>query len=96
MLKFEWDTAKSDENETKRGLPFKVAVALFASNTYEWDDRRFFHEERRITVIGRVQGVFLVRAYTWRGTPETPVRRIISLRRAKKGEADVYRTVFEQ
>jgi len=34
-MDFEWDRAKSERNESERGLPFEVAVPLFDGLTIE-------------------------------------------------------------
>jgi uncharacterized DUF497 family protein len=36
----------------------------------------------------------LVCVYTWRGSDQAPLRWIISLRKANKGESHAYRTAF--
>jgi uncharacterized DUF497 family protein len=38
----------------------------------------------------------MVCVYTWRGTDEEPIRWIISLRKANKGESHAYRTAFPE
>jgi uncharacterized DUF497 family protein len=38
----------------------------------------------------------MVCVYTWRGTTDVPLRWIISLRKANKGESHAYRTAFPQ
>lgn len=93
-MEFEWDGAKSDRNERERGLPFSLAKLLFGGNTIEFDDRRRSYGERRIIAIGEIGGDVYVCVYTWRGTPEEPVRRIISLRPATQGESNAYRQSF--
>jgi uncharacterized DUF497 family protein len=62
----------------------------------ELDDRRRDYGERRIIAYGAVAGRVLVCVYTWRSAEEAPVRWIISLRKANKGEANAYRTAFPQ
>lgn len=91
---FEWDDEKSSRNHRERGLPFDLAMALFDGPTLEIDDRRRDYGERRINVLGEIRGRIFACTYTWRGSPEAPVRRIISLRKAHKGEAHAYRKTF--
>jgi uncharacterized DUF497 family protein len=62
--------------------------------TIEVDDNRRDYGERRIIAYGAVAGRVLVCVYTWRGTADDPLRWIISLRRANKGESHAYRTTF--
>jgi uncharacterized DUF497 family protein len=93
---FGWDPNKSHKNATERGLPFDVAMALFDSGTLEFDDRRRDYGERRIIAFGQVAGRVLTCVYTWRGTADDPIRWIISLRKADKGESYAYRQTFPQ
>ncbi len=95
-MSFGWDPAKSEKNAGERGLPFEIAMALFDSHTIEFDDGRQNYGERRILAYGIVAGRVLVCVYTWRGTVEEPLRWIISLRKADKGESDAYRTTFSE
>lgn len=75
-------------------MPFDLAMALFDGSTLEFDDRRHDYGERRIIAFGAVAGRIMVCVYTWRGTGEQPLRWIISLRKAKKGEIDAYHRTF--
>jgi uncharacterized DUF497 family protein len=95
-MRFGWDPPKSDRNARERGLPFDIAMALFDRPTIEFDDTRRDHGERRIIAYGAVAGRALVCVYTWRGTKENPLRWIISLRSANKGESHACRTAFPQ
>jgi hypothetical protein len=69
-------------------------MALFDRNTIEFDDIRREYGERRIIAYGEVAGRVLVCVYTWRGTAGSPLRWIISLRKANRGETNAYRTAF--
>jgi uncharacterized protein len=95
-MRFGWDPPKNDRNVSERGLPFAVAMALFDSPTLEVDDTRRDYGEQRIIAYGQVAGRVLVCVYTWRGTADAPLRWIISLRKANKGESHAYRTAFPQ
>ena len=95
-MRFGWDPPKSDRNTQERGLPFTVAMALFDDPTIEVDDARRDYGERRIIACGAVEGRVMVCVYTWRGTPEAPLRWIISPRKANKGESHAYRTALPQ
>jgi uncharacterized protein len=53
---FEWDEAKSRRNERERGLPFELAMAMFAGPTLERADLRRDYGERRIIAIGAIGG----------------------------------------
>ena len=93
-MRFGRDPPKSDRNARERGLPFAVAMALFDGPTLEVDDTRRDYGERRIIAYGAVAGRVLV--YTRRGTDDAPLRWIISLRKANKGEIHAYRATFPQ
>jgi uncharacterized protein len=93
-MRFGWDPAKSDRKARERDLPFAVAMALFDTSTIEFDDDRRDYGEQRITAYGRVTGRVLVCVYTWRGTDADPIRWIISLRKANKGESNACDNVF--
>ena len=93
-MRFGWDPPKSDRNAHERGLPFAVAMALFDGPTIESDDTRRDYGERRIITLGAVAGRVLVCVYTDRGTVDDPLRWIISLRKANKGESHAYYTAF--
>ena len=89
-MAFDWDQAKSIKNARERGLPFEIAMALFDGDMIEFDDLRHDYGERRIIVYGQVSGRVLVCVYTWRGAREDPIRWIISLRKANRGESDAF------
>jgi uncharacterized DUF497 family protein len=89
-MDFEWDRAKSDRNESERGLPFELAIVLFDGPVIEHVDDRHGYGEIRIRAIGVVGGATLHCVYTLRGK----VRRIISLRYANRRERDAYRATY--
>ncbi len=89
-MKFEWDEDKSVRNARKRGLPFEFAVPMFDGPCLEVSDDRQDYGETRIKALGVVSGRVLVCLYTWRGGN----RRIISLRKANRKEADEYDRTF--
>ena len=93
-MDFDWDQKKSAWNARERAMPFDLAMALFDGNTLEFDDKRRDYGERRIIAYGAVADRVMVCVYTWRGTGEQPLRWIISLRKAKKGETDAYARAF--
>ena len=87
-MDFAWDRAKSERNESERGLPFELAALLFDGPTIEAADERRYYGETGIRAIGVVGNLTLHCVYTQRGE----LRRIISLRSANRKERDVYRT----
>jgi uncharacterized DUF497 family protein len=89
-MDFEWDRAKSERNESERGLPFELAALLFDGPTIECADARRYYGETRIRAIGVAENLTLHCVYTQRGE----VRRIISLRYANRKERDAYRATY--
>jgi uncharacterized protein len=87
---FEWDQTKSDRNRLERNLPFDLAILLFKAPTRERPDLRRDYGEVRMKAIGIAGGLILHCVYTDR----VLVRRIISLRRAKRKERDDHRSAF--
>ena len=95
-MSFGWDPAKSKKNAQERGLPFEIAMAMFDRHTLELDDRRLDYGDRRIQSYGMVADRVLACIYTLRGTPDDPIRWIISLRMANKGERYACHAAFPQ
>jgi hypothetical protein len=89
-MDFEWDEAKSRRNVTERGLPFDFAIPLFDGPTLEWADESIEYGEDRTVAIGMVAGRCLVCVYTWRGSDEALIRRVIFLRKFTKRERKLY------
>lgn len=87
-MEFEWDETKSDRNRRERGFGFEVAVQIFDGPVIEWCDVREEWGEARVVAIGSVDGIILAVIYTDRGD----VRRIISTRRARKKECELWRS----
>jgi uncharacterized protein len=86
MVEFDWDEDKRQLNLKKHGLDFRDAYLVFEEETYTEIDERFNYEEKRYYTIGLLKGTTVVIAHT-----ETlDVIRIISLRRAKKHEEELY------
>jgi uncharacterized DUF497 family protein len=84
-MKFEFDPEKSDKNKTKHGIDFYEAQAL-------WDDPDIIEipakttDETRFLVIGKIGGKHWSGVITYRGDD----MRIISVRRSRKEEIDLY------
>lgn len=84
-MKFEYDPDKSDSNRQKHGIDFHAAQAL-------WDDPDFIEipaitaDEPRFLVIGKIDGKHWSGVITYRGESV----RIISVRRSRKEEVDIY------
>ena len=90
-MEFEWDENKRRSNLSKHGIDFVDAAKIFNSSVLERVDNRYDYDETRIVTLGEVNGVVLFVVYTRRGE----VRRIISARRATKGERNkYYQTIY--
>ena len=84
-MKFEFDSKKSDSNKQKHGIDFDEACAL-------WDDPDLIEipvqtiDEPRYLVIGTIEGKHWSGVITYRGDKV----RIISVRRSRKEEVEIY------
>ncbi len=84
-MEFEFDPEKSYKNKKKHGVDFYEAQAL-------WDDADMIEipartaDEPRFMVIARIAGVHWSGVITYRGHAV----RIISVRRSRKEEIDLY------
>lgn len=82
---FEYDSEKSDANKLKHGIDFLEAQAL-------WEDLDYIEipaltaDEPRSLVIGKIDGKHWSGVITYRGESV----RIISVRRSRKEEVDIY------
>jgi len=82
---FEWDDEKSRSNQTKHGIDFDTAKGL-------WDDgnrveiQSPYPLESRNILIGKIDKKLWTAIFTRRGDS----LRIISVRRARKREAELY------
>jgi uncharacterized DUF497 family protein len=84
-MKFEFDSEKSFSNKEKHGIDFIAAQAL-------WQDPdcieipAMTNDEPRSLVIGKINGKHWSGVITYRGESV----RIISVRRSRKEEVDIY------
>ena len=84
-MTFEFDSEKSAANKLKHGIDFREAQAL-------WDDLDYIEipvttvDEPRYLVIGKISGKHWSGVITYRGESV----RIISVRRSRKEEVDIY------
>ena len=85
-MDIEFDQAKSDQNEQKRGLSFlRVADFDFETALIERDDRIDYREDRWIA-LGLIGRRAFVVAFTWRNGR----LRVISFRKANARESKNY------
>ena len=84
-MEFEFDPRKSESNKTKHGIDFSEAQAL-------WDDPEVNEipvrtsGEARFLVIGKISGKHWSGVITYRQGKI----RIVSVRRSRKEEVDIY------
>jgi uncharacterized protein len=84
-MEFEFDPDKSDKNDKKHGIDFYETQSL-------WDDADLIEipakttDESRFMVIGKIADKHWSGVITYRGD----VVRIISVRRSRKEEIDIY------
>ncbi|MFB0552926.1 MAG: BrnT family toxin [Phycisphaerae bacterium] len=84
-MDFEFDPRKSNDNKKKHGIDFNEAQEL-------WDDSDLIEipartsDEPRFLVIGKISGEHLSAVITYRREKI----RIISVRRSRKEEIDIY------
>ena len=84
-MEFEFDSKKSNNNKKKHGIDFYEAQAL-------WDDPDLVEipvitgDEQRFVVVGMISGKHWSGVITYRGDKT----RIISVRRSRKEEVEIY------
>lgn len=84
-MEFEFDSKKSDINKSKHGIDFYEAQTL-------WDDPDLIEiplktsDEPRFLVIGKISEKYWSGIITYRSSKI----RIISVRRSRKEEVDIY------
>ena len=84
-VKFDWDPNKSVTNKAKHGIDFASAQSLWADENRSEIHAPYPIEDRMILIAGYADKVWAA-VYTVRGD----TIRIISVRRARKREADLY------
>lgn len=84
-MKFEYDSDKSQINKEKHGIDFCDAQALWRDPDYIQIPAMTAYEPRFL-VIGKINGKHWSGVITYRGDSV----RIISVRRARKEEVDIY------
>lgn len=82
---FEWDNEKSHSNQTKHGIDFDTAKALWEDGNRVEIHSSYPLENRRI-LIAKLDKKLWTAIFTLRGS----ALRIISVRPARKQEANLY------
>lgn len=83
---FDWDEEKSERNRRTRGFGFDRAARIFLGPVVEWVDDLLDYGEMRVIAIGGADGFVYFVVYTDRDD----VRRIISARKATRGERELW------
>ena len=86
MSLFDFDPEKSARNERERGIAFERIADMDFETAIAIEDTRKDYGERRLRVLGTIDGKLHAAVITPRG--ETI--RVISLRRANKREEHAY------
>ncbi len=84
-MEFEFDDTKSRTNRDKHGIDFVQAQALWHDETYVEVPARTV-DEQRFVVVGMISGKHWSAVVTYRGARV----RIISVRRSRTEEVDIY------
>src|ERR1700755_1493202 len=89
-LRFEWDARKAQANRRKHGVSFEGAALIFDAPLGEKQLQGDEHGEARWTAIGEAGGAIFFVVYTTRKKGKEEVIRIISARKASRGERRAY------
>jgi hypothetical protein len=84
-MRFEYDSEKGAANQKKHGIDFSAAQALW-NDTERIEIPALTADEPRLLVIGKIDGKHWSGIITYRGKNI----RIISVRRSRKEEVDIY------
>ena len=85
----EWDEAKRLANLDRRGLDFEDADLMFDVRPVTTAES-LRHNEARFVSTAEIGGKLYTVVWMWRGANQ----RIISFRRASRGEERAYRQIF--
>ncbi len=86
-MEFEFDPIKAASNEAKHGIAFEYGLRAFADpNNVVFDVSRAHDNERRLKLVGVIDGIIVTVVYTMRGE----VIRLISARRSNRAEEKIY------
>lgn len=82
ISKLTWHETKRQATLANRGLDFADANQVFTSATFEFEDSREDHGEKRMICFGYMYGRLIVVGYVQRGD----ARHIYSMRKANERE----------
>lgn len=88
---FEWDDRKSSLNEEKHGICFSLAALIWDEDFIHGKAKTVDGEDRFI-ITGKLDDVFITVVFTMRGKN----KRLISARRARRGERKEYYKHFPE
>lgn len=89
-MKFIWDEEKETLNRQKHGISFQTASKVF-DDVFRWeefDEKHSSEEESRYITIGAVGDIVAILYVVY--TPREDKIRIISARKATRGERRIY------
>jgi len=86
VVHYEWDDAKRFSNLAKHGVDFEAVWDLDWESAIRWEDVRKNYSKIRYAALGHIGDRLFFCVYTPRGGG----RRIISLRKANRGEEELY------
>lgn len=86
-MQYEWDPAKSRQNQKKHGCAFDIVGGFDWNEAIEVLDDRFSYGEERWLALGPIGGKLYALAFSPRGENKM---RVISLRLATKNERRAY------
>jgi len=84
-MEFEFDTQKNKKNKEKHGIDFVEAQKLW-EDPYSIEIPAKYVDEPRYLLIGRIKEKYWSAIFTYRSNKI----RIISVRRARKNEKEIY------
>lgn len=84
-MQFDYDSVKSQINQSKHGIDFEKAKILW-NDSYRVEIQAVSTNEPRFMIIGKIDGKNWSAIVTYRGS----VVRIISVRRSRDNEVKLY------
>jgi uncharacterized DUF497 family protein len=86
-MKFEWDPEKSKKNLQKHGVTFQESIEIWQGIYLEIDEiAKTKDGEKRGATIGLIKGEVYTAIWTLRGK----ILRLISVRRSRDGEKEIF------